>query len=79
MTQSEAIIIGLQIKATAIHARIAAMQAHDAWATCTDGAHHVENEYWRAEEELLEISNEISRLSSKLSIDPPDVNHIAVR
>lgn len=71
MTQTEAIIIGLNIRSQASMAKIAAMQAHD---NSTTSGHYTEQAYLNEAQQLTENSLEIFRLSSKLSIDPPDVN-----
>ena len=74
MTQTEAIILGLVTRAQACMAKIAAMQAFNAGRLENQSSGYQEEAFFACESELTEIANEIFRLSSKLSIDPPDVN-----
>lgn len=77
MTQTEAIIIGLNIKAKAIGARVAAMQAFNGRMQEGQCIGYDEMHFFACETELQEIAKEIFRLSSRLSIDPPNVNLVA--
>ena len=74
MTQTEAIIIGLNIRSQASMAKIAAMQAFNAGRLENQSSGYQEGAFFACESELTETANEIFRLSSKLSIDQPDVN-----
>lgn len=77
MTQTEAIIIGLNIRSQGIGARMLAMQEFNVGRLENQSSGYQEEAFFACESELTEIANEIFRLSSKLSIDPPDVNIVS--
>jgi hypothetical protein len=66
MFKTQAIILSLAVRAQAIGAKIAAMQAFNADRQEGQSNGYQEQQFWACEQELEDISKQILRLSDKL-------------